>query len=136
VGDLVKRFIATDLKEQQERLISRVSIFVLSIMTYLLAISVRGILQTLLTGLTITTPYTLILLMTIFWPKVCRRSHATVTLVVTMIALALWMLFPSIPSFFQGIHLPHPIYFCWMVRLVTFLMVAALDKNKIEGVSP
>jgi SSS family solute:Na+ symporter len=132
VGDLIKRFWIPDLKEKGERIVSRISVLVLSVFTYLLAISVRGILQTLLIGLTLTTAYTLVTLMTLFWPKACRRSHATWTLLVAMGALALWLIFPQISAFFQKFNLPHPIYFCWIVSLVTFFIVALIDKRKIE----
>ncbi|MDH4219213.1 MAG: sodium:solute symporter family protein [Candidatus Aminicenantes bacterium] len=132
VGDLIKRFWIPDLKERGEKIVSRISVLILSVFTYLLAISVRGILQTLLIGLTLTTAYTLVTLMTLFWPKVCRRSHATWTLLVAMGALALWLIFPQISAFFQKFNLPHPIYFCWIVSLVTFFLVALIDKRRIE----
>lgn len=132
VGDLVKRFWAPDLKPKQERIISRVAVLVLSVLTYLLAVSVSGILRTLLIGLTLTTAYTLVTLMTLFWPRVCRRSHATWTLLIAMLALALWLIFPQIAEVFQRIHLSHPIYFCWMVSLVTFGLVALIDKRPIK----
>jgi SSS family solute:Na+ symporter len=132
VGDIIKRFLAPDLGEKRERIFSRVSVLILSVFTYLLAVSVSGIVRTLLIGLTLTTAYTLVTLMTLFWPGICRRSHATWTLLVAMIALALWLIFPQIPSFFQSINLPHPIYFCWGVSLVTFFLVALLDKRKIK----
>jgi SSS family solute:Na+ symporter len=132
VGDLIKRFWIPDLKEKGERLVSRISVLILSVLTFLLAISVRGILQTLLIGLTLTTAYTLVTLMTLFWPKVCRRSHATWTLLIAMAALALWLIFPQIGVFFQKINLPHPIYFCWIVSLVTFFVVALVDKRQIK----
>jgi SSS family solute:Na+ symporter len=132
VGDIIKRFWAPDLNEKQERLISRISILILSIVTYVLAVSVSGILKTLLIGLTLTTAYTLITMMTIFWPRVCRRSHATWTLVTTMAALALWLVFPQLSSFFQSIKLPHPIFFCWMVSLLTFFVVFLVDKRRIQ----
>jgi SSS family solute:Na+ symporter len=70
--------------------------------------------------------------MTLFWPEVCRRSHATWTLLMTITALGLWLVFPQIRSLFLGINLPHPIYFCWMVSLVTFVLVAVLDKRRIK----
>ncbi len=132
VGDLIKRFFAPDLKERGERIVSRVSVLVLSVLTYLLAISVSDILNTLLIGLCLTTAYTLVTLMTLFWPQVCRRGHATWTLLTSMSALALWLRFPQIPSFFKTIHLPHPIYLCWMVSLLTFLLVAIIDKRRLK----
>lgn len=131
VGDLIKRFVAPGLREREERIISRVSVLVLSVFTYLLAATVSGILKTLLIGLTLTTAYTLVTLMTLFWPKICRRSHATWTLIMTMAALALWLIFPQISAFFQKIGLPHPIFFCWGVSLFTFALIALLDKRRI-----
>jgi hypothetical protein len=49
-----------------------------------------------------------------------------------MAALALWLIFPQIGAFFQKIKLSHPIYFCWIVSLVTFFMVAMIDKRQIK----
>lgn len=133
VGDVIKRFFAPDLNEKGEKIVSRVSVFILSVFTYLLAISVSDILNTLLIGLCLTTAYTLVTLMTLFWPQVCRRGHATWTLITSMSALALWLRFPQIPSFFKTIHLPHPIYLCWIVSLLTFLLVAIIDRRHIKS---
>jgi SSS family solute:Na+ symporter len=135
VGDLIKRFWAPDLGEKGERMVSRIAVLVLSIFTYLLAISVQGILQTLILGLTLTTAYTLVTLMTLFWPKICRQSHAVWTLLVAMMALAAWLIFPAVPAFFVRLNLPHPIYFCWIASLVTFILVAILDKRRIKAPS-
>ena len=125
--------MAPDLGDKGEKRISRISILILSVFTYLLAYFISGnILETLLLGLSLTTGYTLVTLMTIFWPKVCRRAHASWTLLTSMAALALWLVFPQVSSFFQKIGLIHPIYFCWMVSLVTFFLVAVIDKRKIK----
>lgn len=133
VGDLIKRFYAPNLGKQKERIISRISVLVLSVLTYLLAISVSGILKTLLIGLTLTTAYTLITLMTIFCPGLCRRSHATWTLLMAMAALVLFLLVPQIKVFFAGLGMPHPIFFCWLVCLLTFAIVLLFDKRRIRG---
>ncbi len=133
VGDIVKRFIAPDLSEKRERTVSRIAVLVLSVFTYILAVSVSGILQTLLIGLTLTTAYTLITLMTLFWPSVCRRGHATWTLLMAMAALIAWLIFPAIGATFRSIGLPHPIFFCWLVSLVTFFVVFVVDKRRIEA---
>jgi SSS family solute:Na+ symporter len=132
VGDVIKRFWAPDLGEKGERNVSRIAVLILSVFTYLLAIYVRGILQTLLIGLTLTTAYTLITLATLFWPKICRRSHAVWTLLMAMIALAAWLVFPALPAFFSRLNLPHPIYFCWIISLITFVLVAVFDKRRIQ----
>jgi len=134
VGDLIKRFVVPDLKEKGEKIISRISVLILSIFTYILAISVfrAGILETLLLGLSLTTAYTLVTLMTLFWPGICRRGHATWTLLMSMAALGLWFIFPQLASFFNKINLPHPIYLCWIVSLVTFFLIAIFDKRRIK----
>jgi len=140
VGDLIKRFVAPDIKEKGERLISQISILILSVFSYLLAITVSGtgILDSLLLGLSLTTAYTLVTLMTLFWPSVCRRGHATWTLLMSMAALALWFVFPQVASFFKKMSLVHPIYLCWITSLVTFFLVAVFDerKIKIKGYAP
>lgn len=132
VGDLIKRFFSPDLKEKGERLVSMASVFVLSVLTCLLAVTVSGILNTLLIGLSLTTAYTLITLMTLFCPKICRRSHAFWTLLLSMIALGFWLIFPQIGSFFKRFSMPHPIYLLWIVSLLTFIAVLILDKRKIK----
>jgi len=132
VGDIIKRFFVPDLQEKGERVVSRIAVFILSILTYLLAISVSGILKTLLIGLSLTTAYTLVTLMTLFWPSACRRGHASWTLVMAMGVLGIWLIFPQVPSFFQRFNLSHPIYLCWIVSLVTFILVTILDKRKIK----
>ncbi|MFH1700920.1 MAG: sodium:solute symporter family protein [Candidatus Zixiibacteriota bacterium] len=132
VGDIIKRFFSPNLSEQKERVYSRLSILVLSVFTYILAVSVSGILKTLLIGLTLTTAYTLVTLMTLFWPGICRRSHATWTLLMAMAALVIWLLVPQIPAFFKSFGLVHPIYFCWIISLLTFFAVPLFDNRKIK----
>lgn len=132
VGDIIKRFMIPDLDEKGELIASKLTVLVLSVFTFVLAISVSGILKTLLAGLSLTTAYTLITLMTIFFPGLCRRSHATWTLVTSMVALACWFIIPGVPIFFKSISLPHPIYFCWIVSLVTFFTITMFDKRKIQ----
>jgi len=50
-----------------------------------------------------------------------------------MAALALWLVFPHVSSFFKKIGLIHPIYFCWITSLATFFLVAVIDKRKIKN---
>ena len=100
----------------------------------------------LLIGLTLTTSYTLVVLMTMFWPAVCRRSSASWTLVATMVSLGLWLATPFFGRLAAGhavleglfgrwqevvAFFPHPIYFTWLVSLATFFLVTLLDKRRI-----
>jgi SSS family solute:Na+ symporter len=126
-SDIVKRFFAPDLSSAQDQALCRVTVAILSVITFGLALAVEGILKALLVGLTLTTAYTLVVLMTMYCPRLCRRSSATWTLSTTMLALALWLIVPA-----EWRVLPHPIYLAWIVSIVTFLLVAVFDRRRIE----
>ena len=126
-NDIIKRFFAPNLSPAKDLAFSRLTVLALSALTFLLALTVSGILQMLLIGLTLTTAYTLIVLMTMFWPAACRRSSASWTLSTTMGALVVWLLAPA-----DWRLLPHPIYFTWIVSLLTFFTVALIDKRRIR----
>lgn len=126
-NDIIKRFFAPDLSDARDQLVCRVTVAVLSVVTFGLALTVQGILKVLLIGLTLTTAYTLVALMTLYVPRLCRRSSATWTLATTMLALVLWLVAP--PSWRV---LPHPIYLAWIVSLATFFAVTALDPRRIQ----
>jgi SSS family solute:Na+ symporter len=125
--DIVKRFFVPELSPARDQLLCRLTVLVLSGVTFLLALTVSGILKILLVGLTLSTAYTLVVLMTIFWPAACRRSSASWTLTATMVALAAWLIAPS-----QWRVLPHPIYFTWLVSLATFGLVGLVDRRPID----
>ena len=100
----------------------------LSVVTFLLALTVQGILKTLLVVLSISSAYARVVLMTLYWPAACRRGSATATLAATMGALAAWLAAP--PAWRV---LPHPIYFTWLVSLVVFFLVPLVDRRRIEA---
>ena len=135
-NDVVKRFAARDLDPVREKWVSRASVLVLGVATFVLAMSVSGILQTLMVGLTLTTGYTIVVLATMYWPSMCRRGTATWTLVGTMAALGLWYAAPvewakvPMPSEIAWLT-SHPIYFVWAMSVVSFLAVAWVDRRRI-----
>jgi SSS family solute:Na+ symporter len=123
VSDIWKSYIQPDMTEKQELVMSRVIVLAISVITYILAITVVGILKTLLIGLTLTTAYTIVLLFTLFAPKLCRKSSATWTLGVGTIFLVLWVFVPQIHI------VSHPIFLEWPICLITFLLVSILDNR-------
>lgn len=125
-NDLIKRFRKTELSPANEQAVCRLTVLALSVVTFALALTVTGILKMLLVALTLTTSYTLIVLMTMLAPRLCRRSSAVWTLAVTDLALVAWMLAPASWRIF-----PHPVYFLWLVSLVTFFVVAGVDRRRI-----
>ncbi len=124
-SDIVRRFLAPDLSPRGERLACRAVVAGVGAVTFGLALTVSGILKMLLAGLTLSTAYALIVVMTFFCPSLCRRSSATWTLAATMASLAAWLAFPDIRVF------PHPIYLTWSVSLAVFAVVAVVDRRRV-----
>ncbi len=126
-GDIVKRFFSPDLSPDRERVLCRAIVAGIGAVTFVLALSVSGILKLLLIGLTLSTAYALLVIAIFFRPALCRRSSAAWTLCATFASLVVWLVAPPSWRF-----LPHPIYFTWLVSLVVFLSVALIDRRTIS----
>jgi len=127
--DIYKRFINPNIKDKNYTLVNRYAILGLGIGTLWLAFNAVGIVKTMLIGLSLTTAFTLVFLFTIFAPSLCRRNSAFYTTLAGIITLIVWQVFPSVQIF------AHPIYMEWLVCLVTFFIVAIVDKEKIKIVN-
>ena len=125
--DIYKRFIAPGISESRYMVVNRLAILAIGLITLWFAFNAVGILRTLLIGLSLTTAFTVVFLFTIFAPGLCRKSYAFYTTLAGMIALAAWQVVPAVRIFV------HPIYMEWAICLTTFLLVAALDNEKIPA---
>ena len=112
------------MTEKQGLQYSRIAVLVISIITYVLAMSVAGILKTITIGLTLTSAYSVIMMFTLFAPKLCRKSSAFWTLLTGIVFLAVWLLVPAIHIVSQPIFLAIPL------AIVTFLVTTVLDKRR------
>lgn len=126
--DIYKRFINPKISDKQYTLVNRYAILGLGIGTLWLAFNAAGIVKTMLVGLSLTTAFTLVFLFTMFAPSLCRRSSAFYTTLAGMVTLLVWQVFPSVQIF------AHPIYMEWIVCLITFFVVALVDKERIAVV--
>lgn len=124
--DIYKRFINPNIDEKHFMFITRASVAVLGIITFFLALTVVGILKTLLIGLSLTTAFTVVFLFTIFAPQLCRKNSAFYTTLVGIIILVLWQFVPAIRIF------SHVIYLEWIACVVTFLLTAVIDKEPVN----
>lgn len=123
--DIYKRFINPNIDDKKFMLISKITVVVLGLMTFVLSLTIVGILKTLLVALSLTTAFTVTFLFTIFAPGLCRKNSAFYTTLVGIIILILWQMVPSIRIF------SHVIYLEWIACVATFLLVAVLDSVKI-----
>jgi SSS family solute:Na+ symporter len=102
---------------------SRFIIFAVGLVTLWMAFNAVGIVKMMLTGLSLTTAFTLVFLATMFAPDLCRRNTAFYTTLVGLLGLLAWQMFPSVRI------LPHPIYFEWIICTITLLVVRVIDKE-------
>ena len=124
--DIYKRFFNPDISEKNYVIVNRVSILCCGILTLWLAFNAVGIVKTMLAGLSMTAPLTIVFLFTMFAPKFCKRSAAFYTTLVGLIAIPVWKYVPAL-HFFQDI-----IYFEWAVCVITFLLVYLIDPTPIK----
>ncbi|SDF62949.1 sodium:solute symporter family protein [Sporomusa acidovorans] len=125
--DIYKRFYKPDIDDQQYTLVNRCAILVLGAVTLWFAFNAVGIVKTMLIGLSLTTAFTLVFLFTMFAPQFCRKNTAFYTTFTGIATLVVWQVVPSFRLF------AHPIYMEWVVCLLTFFIVALVDKNKITS---
>lgn len=123
--DIYKRFLRPDCDEKHLMLVSKLSVLVLGILTFISALTMSGILKTILIGLSLTTAFTIVFLFTVFAPGLARKNSAFYTVLVGIVVLVLWQFVPAIRIF------PHVIYLEWIACLTTFLLVPIFDSRKI-----
>jgi SSS family solute:Na+ symporter len=99
----------------------------LSVITFLLALTVTGILKMLVAGLALTAGYAVVVLMTMYFPGACRRSTASWTLGAAMAVFVVWLV---AKQFHSG--LPDAIFFTLPVSIVVFFLVSVIDRRRIE----
>ncbi|WP_425058946.1 Sodium/glucose cotransporter [Sporomusa carbonis] len=125
--DIYKRFVNPTVTEKNFLLVTKGSVLVLGMVTLLLAMTVSGIIQTLMIGLSLTAAFSVIVLFTLFMPGLCRRNSAFYTVLASLIVLILWQTMPSVRIF------PHVIYLEWLACLATFFIAYLFDSNTITA---
>jgi SSS family solute:Na+ symporter len=120
VQDIYKRFINPGADDKKLMGMNKITILVMGALTFGLALTVVGILKTLLVFLSLTTAFTVIILFSFFLPGLCRKNSAFITIAAGIVVLLLWQFAPAIRV------LPHVIYLEWIVCVVTFLAVAVI----------
>ena len=102
------------------------SVLALGLLTLGFALTISGIISTLMAGLSLMTAFAVIVLMTMYAPRLCSRSAALYTLLASIAVLVLWMLVPAVRI------LPHVIYAEWIVCALTFGGVSLIERKPIR----
>ncbi|MDU2064598.1 MAG: sodium:solute symporter family protein [Sporomusaceae bacterium] len=125
--DIYKKFINPDVSEKNFLAITKLSVLSLGILTLLLAMTISGIISTLMVGLSLTAAFSVIVLFTLFAPGFCRKNSAFNTILAGVIVLVLWQFVPAVRIF------PHVIYLEWVTCVGVFLLTYLLDPAPITA---
>ena len=127
--DIHKRFIEPDMSDAKYMRVTRISVVLLGLLTLCGALTISGIIATLMAGLSLMAAFGVIVLMTMYAPKYCAKEAAFYTIIASIVVLVAWMFVPAVRI------LPHVIYAEWIVCGGMFLGISALSHNtiKVEG---
>jgi SSS family solute:Na+ symporter len=123
VEDIVKKVYTKPIQPKNQLIISRLTVLCVSLLSFLLALTVSGILATVTTVLAITTSFTLLILASIYVPKVCKQAMG---FPITLVSLLTWMYWTFFPKHRIG---PHIIYLEWAICLLVFIGCAIFAKK-------
>lgn len=123
--DIYKKFINPGASEQNFLATTKVAVVALGLLTLTLAMTISGIISTLMIGLSLTAAFSVIVLFTLFAPSLCRRNSAFYTIMTGVVVLILWQTTPGIRV------VPHVIYLEWLACLTTFFLTYLLDSKPI-----
>lgn len=124
--DIYKKFINPKASDKKFLFVTKGSVLLLGLLTLLLAMTISGIISTLMIGLSLTASFSIIVLFTLFAPGLCRKNAAFYTILTGVIVLVLWQTVPATHIF------PHVIYLEWLACTATFLLTYVLDSKPIE----
>lgn len=123
--DIHKRFIEPQMSDAKYMMVTRLSVLFLGLLTLSFALTISGIISTLMAGLSLMTAFAVIILMTMYAPQYCSRQAAFYTIMASIIVLVAWMFVPAVRV------LPHVIYAEWIVCGLTFCGVSLVYKKAI-----
>ena len=124
--DIYKIFLHPSVSDEQFMLVNRLTVLGCGVVTLWLAFNAVGILKTMLAGLSMTAPLTVIFLFTVFAPSLCKKNAAFYTTVVGLIGIVAWAYLPALHVF------KDVIYFEWVICVITFLIVYVVDPTPIK----
>jgi len=124
--DIYKQ-VHPEATEKQQLFVTKAAVLVLGALTLILAMTVSGIIQTIMIGLSLTAAFSIVVLFTLFAPGLCRKNSAFYTIAGGLVTLILWQLAPATRI------LPHVIYMEWLVCVIIFLAVYVVDTSPIKA---
>ncbi|MDR1873335.1 MAG: sodium:solute symporter family protein [Deltaproteobacteria bacterium] len=126
--DVVKKIYRKPLTGSREMLTSRIVVLLVSLLSFALALTVEGILNTIVTALALTTSFTIIVLVSVYLPKLMKKAAGFWIILASLVLWLLWTFFPSLRI------LPALIYAEWLVCGLLLIGFAILAKTPAGGI--
>lgn len=124
---LIKKGNATD---QEQLICSKVVAIVFALAALFCAFKVDSLLQFTTFGLALSVGYFIVLIASIYFPKLCKKSSANVIFVVSLANSVIWQVAGAENSIFHFVRkLPHITFMHLIVLVPLFLIVALIDKR-------
>lgn len=124
--DIIVRQIRPDMDDRTQLLMSKAIIVIFGVLGAFAALNIRSILGFMMQLIVVYTPYCFILLSAIYCPRLLRKSTCTATVVVNLLIMVLWLLFPAVHI------VPDMIYLCLPATLATMGLCTAFDKRAVD----
>lgn len=123
--DIYKKFYNPTVNEKTFLRVTKSAVIFMGILTLTLAMTISGIISTLMIGLSLTAAFSVIVLFTLFAPQYCRKNSAFYTIMAGVIVLILWQTVPASHI------VPHVIYLEWLACLGSFFFTYVFDREPI-----
>jgi len=107
-----------------EAKLSKIIGVIFTILTLYCAFYVKFLLKFITMSLSLSVAYFIILIASLYFPRLCKRSSAMTTLLASFIVVTLWMTVPAFNGMFS-----HVVYPQLIVCFIVFFLTALLDKK-------
>jgi len=128
-SDIIFRGKNAQEMQQKYMLANKVIVVVCSLITYLVATQMGAILGAMQKALSLAIGTSFIVIGGLFCPKFASKKAGFCTILVSIISIILWNFVPSLASIFKSVGL-----FMLFTCAVTFIVVSAVDKDKVGGI--
>jgi SSS family solute:Na+ symporter len=144
VEDIVKRLYKKPIQGKSQLVVSRVTVLLVSLFSFFLALTSSSIIATITTALAITTSFTLLILANIYIPQLCKKIAGFPIMLTSLVLWLLWTFLPmlenaapalkalNIKGFFKG----QLVYPEWIICLVIFGVCAVFGKTRTDELIP
>lgn len=121
--DIYARFINPKADDRKIAAMTRHSVMLIGFFTFWVAMSVSGIIPTIMAGLSLTAAFSVVTMVALFAPGKTSVNAGFWTLLVGLIVLVVWQTTPAVRV------LPNVIYAEWLLCGATYWLVSIIDKQ-------